>query len=68
MPHKTYPKILSPDGIEYEITHLSDFAKEHGLHQGNMSQVLNGKRKQHKGWSLAPEGEQEWDTLISQKD
>lgn len=51
-----YPKIISPEGVLYTINTLGTFAKEHNLHEGNLSSVLNGRRKSHKGWKLA-EGE-----------
>lgn len=49
-----YLPVISPDGVVYEnITNHNAFCREHGLQQGNFNQVLNGKRKTHKGWRLA---------------
>lgn len=47
-----YPTIVSPDGIEYIIEHLSNFANEHGLQPSNLSHVLSGRRTHTKGWKL----------------
>lgn len=48
-----YPKIISPTGIQYEVENTNEFAKIHNLNQGNLHSVLTGKRKIHKGWTLA---------------
>lgn len=50
---KQYPFIKSPEGKVYEITHVTNFAKEHGLLQPKLTEVLKGTRNHHKGWSLA---------------
>ena len=47
-----YPNILSPLGISYTVENTSQFAKEHGLNNGHLVQVLKGQEKQHKGWRL----------------
>jgi hypothetical protein len=48
-----YPKVLSPSKEVFSIDgSLSAFAKEHGLQIGNLSSVINGRRKSHKGWEL----------------
>lgn len=47
-----YPLVISPEGLEYNIEHLSNFAKEHGLQASNLSHVLSGRREHHKGWRL----------------
>ena len=47
-----YPIIISPTGLVYQVNKLGQFAIEHNLQPGNLSQVLNGKRKTHKGWKL----------------
>jgi hypothetical protein len=52
---KVFPPIRSPEGQDYTITNITHFAQEHGLGQSNLSAVLSGKRKQHKGWKLAKE-------------
>lgn len=47
-----YPKIISPEGIEYEVQHCTNFAKQHGLLQPKLTEVLKGTRKIHRGWHL----------------
>lgn len=47
------PTLISPSGEEVNIdTSISEFARKHGLQVGNLSSVLNGSRKTHKGWKL----------------
>jgi hypothetical protein len=48
-----YPKLISPEGIVYEVTHVTNFAKEHGLLQPKVTEVLKGTRNHHKGWVRA---------------
>lgn len=50
---KQYPKLKSPEGVEYEVRHISNFAKEHGLLQPKITELLNGTRSFHKGWVRA---------------
>ena len=50
---ETYPKLVSPEGLEYQVDNLTEFAKLYNLQVGNLSSVLNGRRKTHKGWRLA---------------
>lgn len=47
-----YPIVYSPDGVAHTLTSPTKFAKEHNLTQSALSQVLNGKRKTHKGWTI----------------
>lgn len=47
-----YPKIRGPDGEVFEVKHQTNFAKEHGLSQSKLCEVLHGNRKSHKGWRL----------------
>ena len=48
-----YSAVIDPDGNIYKnIVNHNQFCREHGLQQGNFNQVLNGKRKSHKGWRL----------------
>lgn len=47
-----YPKIVSPTGTVFTVEHCTNFAKEHGLLQSKLWEVLNGSRKTHKGWHL----------------
>jgi len=50
----TYPSIMSPTGLVYaSIENIARFAKEHNLSASEVSNVLNGKSKAHKGWRLA---------------
>lgn len=47
------PKLVSPEGEIVEIQGtLTAFAAKHSLQLGNLSSVINGNRKTHKGWSL----------------
>jgi hypothetical protein len=51
-----YPKLISPTGQIVEIQgSLSSFANLNNLQIANLSSVLHGKRKSHKGWKLATE-------------
>ena len=43
--------ITTPDNQTLTVDSLTSFCKEHKLSQGNMTQVANGKRKQHKGYT-----------------
>lgn len=49
-----YPLLIDPIGNTYNIENIRQFAKEHGINQGHLGQVLRGKEKAHKGWRLAP--------------
>jgi hypothetical protein len=40
-------------GILYEFKGITKFCKEHNLTQSKISQVINGKITQHKGWKNA---------------
>jgi len=42
---------ISPTGELFEGTNISQFCREQNLLISVMSQVLNGKRKQHKSWT-----------------
>lgn len=53
MRNKKVRQVLSPEGKVFTIVKAKDFAEEHNLSRGALSQVLNGKLKQHKGWTLA---------------
>jgi hypothetical protein len=46
---KTY-LVTHPDGHQTVEKNLKKFCIEHGLQQGHMSSVVNGKLKQHKGY------------------
>lgn len=49
---KQYPSICSPDGVVHQVIHVTNFAKEHGLLQPKLTEVLRGTRNSHKGWTL----------------
>jgi group I intron endonuclease len=42
--------LTSPDGQEISVQNLNRFCKGHGLDQGHMSRVAQGKLHHHKGW------------------
>lgn len=44
--------IVSPEGIEYDVINLAEFANEHGLDRNKLGTVLNNKRHTHRGWHL----------------
>ena len=48
-----YPKVRSPEGLEYYIENIKAFAREHNLDDGHLGKVLHNKAKSHKGWKLA---------------
>lgn len=47
-----YPNIYSPEGIQYKITNISEFARNYNLNKSHLCGVLNKVRKSHKGWKL----------------
>lgn len=46
-----YPKLISPEGVEYEVLNITQFAKTHGLLQPKLSELFKGTRKKHMGWT-----------------
>ena len=48
---KTYT-LLSPEGVTLEVVNMREHCHIHGLSRFKMSDVVNGKRVQHKGWRL----------------
>jgi hypothetical protein len=44
-------ELTDPSGEIYVTENLTDFAKQYGLSQGNLANVIHGKRKTHKGWT-----------------
>lgn len=46
----TYPTILSPDGIEFVVTNIHEFCRQHNLQPQNLHKVLTKQRNIHKGW------------------
>lgn len=49
-----YPKLLSPEGIEYTVNNIHAFCREHNLQAQNLHKVLTQQRRIHKGWVLIP--------------
>lgn len=49
---KSY-ELMSPTGELFEGKNISNFCREHNLSVSHISQVLNGKRNHHKGWTKA---------------
>lgn len=47
---KPLPIAISPEGEEFIVEHITNFAKEHGLNRGAFGNMLRGNAKQHKGW------------------
>ncbi len=47
-----YPKVVCPKGHIYKVEALREFCRLHGLNHGGFGQLLRGKIKQHKGWTL----------------
>lgn len=47
-----YPTIVSPEGVEFTVTNVSAFSKEHNLDCGNLNRLLNKKAKSHRGWKI----------------
>jgi hypothetical protein len=51
-------KVVSPDGQIFEGKNITQFCKQYNLDRGTLSKVVDGKYKQHKGWT-APQKEYE---------
>lgn len=49
---KSYPKLISPNGIIYTVDNIHKFASEHGLQYQNLHKVLTGQRAVHLGWKI----------------
>ena len=49
---KSY-KLVGPDGVVTNVFSMRDFCIRNDLSQQNMSKVVNGERKSHKGWVKA---------------
>lgn len=49
---RVYNTIFSPEGVLYDLANKSikEFATENNLTVSKLSEVLNGRSKQHKGW------------------
>lgn len=46
-------KLVSPDGVVYEIANMRAFCRDQGLHYGCMTNMLAGNRPSSAGWRLA---------------
>ena len=46
----------NPEGEKVEVYNISKFARDNGLLQSSLSDVKNGDRKHHRGWTLYKEG------------
>jgi group I intron endonuclease len=44
--------LISPEGVIYETSSLTQFSKDHNLHRGSLYAVVNGQYKQHKNWKF----------------
>lgn len=44
--------LLSPDGIKHDVFNVRKFCREHNLNPPSIFEVLSGKRKSHKGWTI----------------
>lgn len=49
---KTYT-VISPSGERVTFTGLNKFARDNGIYPSPLKEVIDGKRKQHKGWTKA---------------
>jgi hypothetical protein len=47
-----FPDMMSPSGERVHINILTDFCKQYGLRVSNMSDLLHGRVKSHKGWRV----------------
>jgi len=46
----TYPNIISPEGVIYNVEHTRQFAKLHNIDPGNLGKLLRKKVNTVKGW------------------
>lgn len=44
-------KVVSPDGVLYEGRGLTQFAREHGLHERTFRKLVAGTVHNHRGWT-----------------
>lgn len=52
LPPKVTYTVEAPTGDVHTFTSIKEFAKANSLQSSHLSEVLNSKRKQHKGWKL----------------
>ena len=50
---KTSYTLMAPDGTVHAVTHLTNFAVEHGLNRQCINRLVLGQRETHAGWRLA---------------
>lgn len=55
---KTYPNFVNPEGQRVIIRNLQAFCREQGLCSVHMRELINGRRKSHKGWTWRIANEQ----------
>ena len=48
--------LIDPTGTQHSVIWLRPFCRQHGLDSGNMTRVVNGQRKHHKGWTCPEAG------------
>jgi hypothetical protein len=58
---------ISPLGSKYETNSANEFCLKMGLSPSNVSAVVNGKAKQHKGWTITREKITNDETTRSQR-
>ena len=44
--------LVSPDGVKYDVFNVRKSCREHDLNSPSIFEVLSGKRKSHKGWTI----------------
>ena len=47
-----YPQIIDPEGNKFTVDNIRKFGRDHSLNNGDLCQVLNGRKKSVKGWHL----------------
>lgn len=48
-----YLAVVSPNGEVFEFENLRAFCREHDLHYGGLTPVMDGRHKHYRGWRLA---------------
>ncbi len=51
--------LLSPDGLVVEVINKRGFCKQNQIHNAHLYELISGRRKSTKGWSLVPSNIQE---------
>lgn len=49
---RTIAILVSPEGEEFEVSNMTEFANAHNLVRQQVNNLVAGTRKQHKGWKL----------------